>query len=400
MPERSSMSIQQHLSNAPASLVWLLTFLLLLGIAAPCAADWQAGLEAFKAGNLDEAKGHFEQVAVEKPDWYGGHRMLGQVLLRLERPDEAMTALQRALELSPSDPATRFDLGRAALDAGRPELAAKTLDGPRPDASPDKLWGQWLRFRAEAARQNNDLPAARKDLEALLPMSPNDAKLRYLLASITEDLGESRATRELLGQATQLAPKDPIYLAKRLAWDLNATRDLSETDDKAAACSALVDQGHVLLKLEPSAKHLKLAGRIEACAGHSEAASQHLQKAMKVGSRDWDTAFLLARQQSRAGNLEQAAKTLTSLFDIATADQKKRTHEELGYTLQLLDRYSDAIEHYSKAGAADRVAQAQDAHRIHQANLAEEERHRKEIELRKKIKDLNDQAEKAANGEL
>lgn len=379
---------------------WLCVFLLILGIATPCAADWQAGLDAFKAGNLEEAKGHFMQVATEKPDWYGGHRMLGQVLLRLDRPEEALSSLQKALELSPSDAATRFDLGRAALDAGQPKLAAQTLAGPRPEGSPDKLWVQWLRFRAEASRQNGDLADARKDLQALLPMSPKDAKLRYLLASITDRMGDAKATRALLKASNELAPQNAGYLAKRLTFELRSSQDISDADLKIAACEAWVDKASELLKLEPSAAHLKLAGRIEACAHRTEAASKHLQQAIDAGSRDWDTAFLLARQLSRSGHLQQAAQTLEGTLASADPEQKIRTHEELGYTLQLLERYAEAIDHYSQAGAEERVAQAQEAQRIFEANLAEEERHRREVEIRKKIEELESESKLAANGEL
>ncbi len=396
----SSTSFEFSSWRALSAGAWLCVFLSMLGIAMPAAADWQAGLEAFKAGKLEEAKGHFEQVAAEKADWYGGHRMLGQVLLRLDQPEQALSSLQKALELSPSDVATRFDLGRAALDAERPELAVQTLAGPKPEGAPEQLWAQWLRFRAEAARQTDDLESARSDLETLLPMSPKDAKLRYLLASITERLGDSETTRALLKASNELEPKNSTYLAKQLIFELQSTQAITDSDQRAAACSAWVEAADQLLGLETSSRHLKLAGRIEACAGHHEAAAKHLQQAVDAGSRDWDTVFLLARQQSRTGQLEQAAQTLQGSLASADAEQKVRTHEELGYTLQLLDRYAEAITHYSQAGAEERVAQAKEAQRIHEANLAEEERHRREVEIHTKIKELEKEAELAANGRL
>ena len=141
-------------SKAALSSMATMAFMFLLAAAAPGYADWQAGLDAFKAGKLGEAEQHFRQVADDKPDWYGGHRMLGQVLLRLERPKDALAPLTKAHELAPTDAATRFDLGRASLGAEKAADALKTLGGPRPSPIPDALWRQWLHYRAEAARQS------------------------------------------------------------------------------------------------------------------------------------------------------------------------------------------------------------------------------------------------------
>jgi tetratricopeptide (TPR) repeat protein len=68
-----------------------------------------------------------ELLARERDDattWFG----LGQTLLALGRPAEAVEALGEAVRLRPSYTAAHRDLGRALLEAGRPEEADRVLE--------------------------------------------------------------------------------------------------------------------------------------------------------------------------------------------------------------------------------------------------------------------------------
>ena len=78
---------------------------------------WAAGVKAFRSGDLDAAATYIAEVVDAKPDWYGGHLMLGQVRLKQQRSGDAVKALARAHELAPDDVAVRLALGQAALAA-------------------------------------------------------------------------------------------------------------------------------------------------------------------------------------------------------------------------------------------------------------------------------------------
>ncbi len=82
-------------------------------------ADWQAGIDAYKASDFEQAVAEFRQFVDERPDEHVGHLMLGRSLFGAGRTDEAIEPLERALELRPDYDAARLYLGRLLLHAAR-----------------------------------------------------------------------------------------------------------------------------------------------------------------------------------------------------------------------------------------------------------------------------------------
>ena len=377
-----------------------LFFLLSLLLLAPgfASADWQAGLDALKADDLRTAESQFRQVVDEKPDWFGGYRMLGQVLLRQEKFSAAVVPLKEAQRLNPDDVGTRFDLGRALLSSERAADALTALAGDRPAGLPDKNWSQWLQYRVEAARQASKFADASRDLETLTRMKPQDAKLQYLWSTVSADMGHKDAARRQLAQAAKLDPSNPVYLAKGLVMDFSAASKIADAAAQTSRCAALTPDGRRLIKLDADAKYLRLAGRIESCAGHAKEAVDFLARAVGRGSDDWDTSFHLGRNQLLLGDMPAGSKTLEGLLSGSDADQAKKIHHELGYAYQMQNRFDDAIRHYGAAGAAERVAQAKEAKSIFESNQAEEARYRQEMELRRKLQQAEADLAAAQNG--
>ena len=85
------------------------------------AAEWA---RAFAVGHTDhELAPTLLALATAEP-----YRRLGERLLREERFEEAVPALARAIELTPFDAASRFNLAVALRRADEPELALTALD--------------------------------------------------------------------------------------------------------------------------------------------------------------------------------------------------------------------------------------------------------------------------------
>src|SRR5258706_13067483 len=85
------------------------------------AAEW-AG--AFVAGHADhELAATLLAMTTAEP-----YRRLGERLMREERFEEAVPALARAIELTPFDAASRFNLAVALRRADEPELALQALE--------------------------------------------------------------------------------------------------------------------------------------------------------------------------------------------------------------------------------------------------------------------------------
>src|SRR5580704_19319823 len=86
-------------------------------------AAFHAGYAALQAGNLEQARIQFAQAASLAPQIPEGHEALGEVLIELGRPVEAVPELEAALQLKPSDQEIETNLAMAYEKAGDPVKA-------------------------------------------------------------------------------------------------------------------------------------------------------------------------------------------------------------------------------------------------------------------------------------
>ena len=90
-------------------------------------ADWQAGIDAYRAGDFEQAVAEFRQFVDERPGQYAGHLMLGRSLLAAERYKAAASALRRAISLKPGDWHAYVTLGQTFAYRGRHKRAEVPL---------------------------------------------------------------------------------------------------------------------------------------------------------------------------------------------------------------------------------------------------------------------------------
>lgn len=408
MLERSSLTRPRPNRPGPARFALLgLSLALLAFLPSMASADWQAGLDAFRAGDLDAAETAFRAVVESQPDWYGGHRMLGQTLLGAEpRSPEGIAALERALELAPQDVATRWELGKALSNAERHERARTVLAGPRPEGLPDTQWQTWLIYRAEAARQQGDSKAARTDLRALAELGGADAKTLLVLAHLESRLGdENRALRRFTEARKAAKPgssteKDALRVELKLRHH-RATDRSAGVGDGAEACAALLSSTERLLTLDRSAENLSLAGRIAICAERSEKALSWLTAAADAGAEDWRTHYSLGRQLAFADRRDEAEAVLRELLAGQLSSQDSgTTHDFLGYLLEIDGRYDEAISQYGLAGSNEKVAAATHSRQIHRDNLEAEAEARRLEELERRLRELEQEANDLDRGKV
>src|SRR6476659_136395 len=79
-----------------------------------------AALSALQQGELEHAERNFKSVLAARPNHLGALNLLGIVMLRAGKPDEAERCLRKALKLgSQSDPATLSNYATALRQLGR-----------------------------------------------------------------------------------------------------------------------------------------------------------------------------------------------------------------------------------------------------------------------------------------
>jgi tetratricopeptide (TPR) repeat protein len=147
-----------------------------------------------------------ERALKADPGAAEAHHERGVALRRLGRGDEALDAFAAATTLDPGNPWPWFDLGRAALDAGRDP--ARALDAFREAAARESgpSGARLLAWAARAADTLRDDAAATEARAAALARDPSliEALLRAEAQARLEDDDEARAENEALRLA--LAP--------------------------------------------------------------------------------------------------------------------------------------------------------------------------------------------------
>jgi tetratricopeptide (TPR) repeat protein len=356
-------------------------------LAAPLAADWESGIAAFKAGDLAGAEAEFRALTEERPDWAGGHLMLGQTLLRDRRVDEALPFLERAHELAPQDLNTALVLGQTYVQLERFGDAARVMQGHDPASLPAAQKTAFYRTRAIAAVHSGQEVKAIEDLEAAIELAPEDADLHRQLAQAARGAGLTAVAVEHYNHALELDPND-VAATRALAQLLYDRAVSAGAGAQAGLCRDVVPHARRLVKLDESYENLVLLGEAARCAGLNEIAESALELALAQRSDEWWPHFALGRAQARLGKWTAAEAALkTAIAKNVPEKDKAAVVKQLGHVYERQGRLDKALAHYSLAGDAEgvqRVEQNLIAREEEEvlARLAEEKR-RIEEELRR-----------------
>jgi len=149
-------------------------------------------------GREQEALALFDAVPDEWFDRADVHETVGRMYLSERRAEQAVSSFVRANELGGFQPARDRMLARAALAAGRYELAQQAVD--RLLQGGDDSADSWGLMGILALRRGESASAA-ESLERALALDPAQPNLRRLLAGAYERLGRAEEARELRERA-------------------------------------------------------------------------------------------------------------------------------------------------------------------------------------------------------
>lgn len=176
------------------------------------------------AGRPEEAISHL-QKAVEIDSGYTlAQNNLGIAFERSERRADAIEAFQRALRAEPASVEIAANLGEVLLRDDQPERARVSLLRAL-SLQPGHLGARIALATVEALDGN--LSSARASLEALAPSNPKHAKFWYNLSLLRAWAGEDQNAEEARSRASRLDPRDPAVRFS-VAAHLLAHRDYSE----------------------------------------------------------------------------------------------------------------------------------------------------------------------------
>ncbi len=320
-------------------------------------AGWEEGVQALKAKDYSTAAKEFQQVVDQQPEWAPGQRMLGQVLIKLNRTDEALTHLRKAYDLAPGDAPTQFALGQAYVQAKRYADGASILskvDSGKLPAGQKSTLDQLL---AVALSKSGQSDAATAALRRAAAASPNDADVQYQYGVAALNAGDLSAAIGALEKSVSVA---------------------AGTENRRALVQALMQQGRRsqgATKTQSYGRAAQVAGQLARSESNFD---NHLMEAgAALGAKQYDTALAAAERASRANSSDWLpyyykgqAHTQKRQFSSAESELRKALNNasssadkatvwsQLGFVFEKTRSYDEAIAAYTQAGnsaAAERV---------------------------------------------
>ena len=329
----------------------LLAALLLFGIAAPAAASWDDGVQAFRAGDFVAAERAFASWTESRTEVPNGYYVsLGLCRLRRELWLSALEPLQRAVALAPDGAEYRLALAQTLLRLERSAAAWEQLVAVAPrnlGEEPLRIWSELL---ARAARE---LPADEVTavLERAVAVADREKALWVALARSAGDPERAFAAAE---RALALDPADE----EMSRWTLGKALDLAAAATAATRASWLeraVVVARRWLGASPSpAARLALGQALMGVRRYEEAAAELASAAEGSGALAW---LELARCELA---LERAEAALTALERALALDPdaalRTAIAETRGRALRHLRRFAAAAEAFRGAGNATEAA--------------------------------------------
>ena len=291
------------------------------------AAIWRRDLELSLAA--------FEIARVKRPGDWLPHARSAQVLLSLERFEDALAPLHQALARGPDDPwHLHYNLGLALSGSGRYEeatLAFRQATRGQPSYAP--AWGNL----ANCQLQLGALDEAAQFWQRALELDPKDPTHRTNLAVLEAKRGHEQRAEALYLEVLAEHPR-----SSRAHGNLATL--LAKRGDLGRATAHLEEA----LTIDPTyvEAHKNLA-TIAVGRGDLPGAIARLEKAIEIAPHDDGALALLGLAYSQSGDLGRARTTLVRGLEVAP--RNGGLHWTLADVLALEQRHGEAVEHYRAA---------------------------------------------------
>ncbi len=306
-------------------------------------AAFHAGYAALQSGNLEEAKTQFAQAVRLAPQIPEGHEALGDVLLELGKPADAVRELETALQLKPGDQGMEANLARAYVkvgDSGRAvqhfsaAYQASQQTGAQPvDADFCQAYGRALAATGSldqailmyqaAADRGLATPELFDAIGSLYAHSANWAE------------AEPQFLRALAIDSAYLPARIHLGIVQREQRDLEGALDSLKAAVNEAATSAFAQSEY---------------GRTLEAAGQDDAAVSHLQEAVKLDPNLPGGQDELAKTFQRLGRQQEAIPWFQQALQ--RDPHNVSTMINLGLALTFTGKAKDGLTYFQQALAA------------------------------------------------
>jgi tetratricopeptide (TPR) repeat protein len=325
------------------------------------AEEWlELGLIESEKGEDARAAEHLER-ALETPSIATAEAeyRYGLSLEGIGRPQEALAAYRRALELDPRHVSSRFRLGNLLLRSGREDEGRALLREYETLRQWDrrvnllkfmvtsgKLSGDEEREKTRALvmllLQGGELEEAGRLIDAALSRSPGNSDLLVARAFRLVALGERSTAREVLQPVLERdqVPSDAWWLAARIDLAEGRLREAVAEFERSVAADP-----------DPPARLLEELGLAYARAGLLSEAETALARALEQAPNLFDARARLGALLLDRGLFTEAENHLRAAVTLRPGDAEAR--RELARALEALGRSADAAAERKAADELD-----------------------------------------------
>ena len=371
----------------------LIAAALVFAVAVPARAGWNEGVQAFKSGNYSVAAKEFQGVVKQRPDWAGGHFMLGQALAKLNRNQQALDAFRKAYDLDPNKVEYQLALANGLLQTRMYTDAARLLDKVDASSLSAAQRGTFSQMRALALEKSGRKGDALGALRDAARSKPSDAAIQYQYGVAAFNAGQIAEAVRALGQAVKLSPSTE----NRTAYVQALIRDARENpSQKSSSYATAVEQAKALVAQSASYDNLLSLGEAQLGAKQYSGAADSFQKAAAKKPGDWLAFYYTSQAQTAIGQYENAGAALKKALGTSpSAQNQRRIYKQMGFVNEQLKNYEEAKAAYTKAGDQTSLARveknmqiAQENQKISAENQRIEEMRKEQQDLEKQLKDL------------
>jgi tetratricopeptide (TPR) repeat protein len=272
--------------------------------------------------DFDAALADFEEWARLEPKDAESYRCIGAILLGRRHYDEALVALQKALDRRPSYPEVIWEQAFIHLRQGKPEEELKELDSlvaKLPDGPPETL-----NVRGDVYVAMGRLKEAAADYRRMIELKPKDPQAYVCLARVCQKQGEPARAAECFDKLVAAAPESEWAYLRRAEY----RRDQKEYE------AALADCDHAARMKPDSFLPALVRASVEAARGRPGPAVAGAERALEKAPKDdghvlYAAACVWSLASRAAGDPDERKRFADRAADLLAAALDKGFHDLL-----------------------------------------------------------------------
>ncbi|MCJ7755396.1 MAG: tetratricopeptide repeat protein [Thermoanaerobaculales bacterium] len=325
--------------------------LVLLAAVIPAHAEWNKGLEAYKAKDWATAVKEFEEVTKTNPDYAGAYYMLGVSQRALGQLSPAVASLRKAVELDGAQSSYKIALGQALLQADQFQKAYELLK-PLSISSVDAAnRTNYALLFAQAATKTNRPTESISVLNAQAKADPKNAGLQQALGAAYNANGDDAQAFAAFSKAFELNSNDQSSGRNAVRAGIGAARRANSDSQKSQLYTSTAQVADRLANGFPTFDHQLLAGESWLGAKNYAKAQSWFDKAKVQQPNNALVYFYLAQCKTSTGQLNDAISDLQQAIKFKPADKvRTQIYNQGGYVYDKMKKYDQAAQWYSNAG--------------------------------------------------